>query len=133
MKSYENYSRIIELLNMQWTDYDDFEKKYGSDNNPENFATRMSIWYSINSIGLMLKDGFIDADTVYNQLGELTSIWLWTKFESVIKENRRRYNVPNNFEHFEFLYNEVMKIRDKRGVTVPVPETFAKYISETNR
>ena len=26
----------IELLKMTWTDYDDFENKYGSDNNPEN-------------------------------------------------------------------------------------------------
>jgi hypothetical protein len=132
MKSYDSYSRIIELLNMQWEDYDDFEKKYGSDDNPGNFATRMSVWYSLNNIGMLMKDGFIDADTAYDQLGELTSIWIWKKFESVIKENRRRYNVPNNFQYFEFLYNEVMKVRDKRGVTAPVPETFAKYIPETN-
>jgi hypothetical protein len=29
MKSFETYNRIIELLNMQWTDYEDFERKYG--------------------------------------------------------------------------------------------------------
>ena len=130
MKSYENYRRIIELINMQWDDYDDFEKKYGSDNNPENFATRYSILYSLNSIGILVKDGFIDADTVYDLLGEVSTIWLWKKFESIITETRRRYNAPSTMEYFEFLYDEVMKVRDKRGVTVPVPETFTKYIPE---
>jgi hypothetical protein len=130
MKSFDNYSRIIELLNMQWDDYDDFERKYGSDNKPQNFATRMSVFYSLNSIGMLLKDGFVDADTVYNQLGEVTTIWLWKKFEYVTKETRRRYNVPNNLAHFEFLHDEMMKVREKRGVEVPVPDTFANYLPE---
>lgn len=38
----EAYGRIIELMNMEWTDYDEFERKYGSDNNPENYVKRMS-------------------------------------------------------------------------------------------
>ena len=130
MKSFENYTRIIELLNMQWTDYDDFERKYGSDNNPENFATRYSILYSLNSIGILVKDRFIDADTAYDLLGEVSTIWLWKKFESVIKETRRRYNAPNTLEYFEFLNNEVMKVRKLRGVNIAVPETFTKYVPE---
>ena len=132
MKSYENYSRMIELLNMQWEDYDDFEKKYGSDNNPSNFAIRQSMFYSLNSIGILMKDGFIDADTAYDQLGEVSTIWMWKKFESVINETRRRYNVPNNFEYFEFLYNELIKVKELRETSAPVPETFTKYIPETN-
>ena len=130
MKSFETYNRIIELLNMQWTDYDDFERKYGSDNNPENFAKRYSVLYSLNSLGILLKDGLFDADTAYDLLGEVSTIWLWNKFESVIMETRRRYNVPNALEYFEFLYKELMKVKESRGITPPVPETYTKYIPD---
>ena len=130
MKSYETYKKIIELLNMQWEDYDDFENKYGSDNNPESFATRYSLLYRLNSIGILVRDGFFDAETVYDLLGEVSTIWLWKKFESVIMETRRRYNVPNALKHFEFLYNELIKVREKKGINVPVTETFTKYIPE---
>jgi len=133
MKSLETYRKIIELLNMQWDDYDDFESKYGSDNNPENFATRYSLFYRLNSIGILVKDGFVEAETVYNLLGDVSTIWLWKKFESVIKEIRVRYNVPSALDHFEFLYDELLKIRESRGVSDPIPETFARYIPETNR
>jgi hypothetical protein len=30
----------IELLNMQWTDFDDFARKYDSGVNPDNYALR---------------------------------------------------------------------------------------------
>jgi hypothetical protein len=131
-KSHDTYSRILELMNMHWIDYDDFEKKYGSDYNPENFATRYSILYSLNSIGLLVKDGFIDADTAYDLLGEFSTIWIWKKFEPVIKETRRRYNIPNALTHFELLYNEIMKVRETKGTSKPIPETFTKYIPENN-
>jgi hypothetical protein len=128
MKSFETYNRIIELLKMQWNDYDDFERKYGSDNNPENFAKRYSVLYSLNSLGILLKDGYIDADTAYDLLGEVSTIWLWVKFESVIMEIRQKYNVPTALQYFEFLNDELMKVRESRGINIPVPETFTEYI-----
>lgn len=39
------FSKIdLEVINMEWTDYDDFERKYGSDYNPDNYAKRMVVW-----------------------------------------------------------------------------------------
>jgi hypothetical protein len=133
MKSFETYKKIIELINMEWEDYDDFERKYGSDNNPENFAKRFSLLYRLNSIGILVKDGFFDVDTVYDLLGEVSSIWLWKKFEPIIKETRIRYNVPTALSDFEFLYNELIKVREQKGFSVPVTETFAKYIPDSNQ
>ncbi len=130
MKSQENYRKIIELLNMRWEDYDDFENKYGSDNNPESFATRYSLLYRLNSIGMLIEDRYIDADAVYDLMGEVSTIWLWKKFESVIMETRRRYNVPNTLKHFEFLYNELVKVRELKGISVPISETFTEYIPD---
>ena len=42
MTSYEGNRNLIELLNYEWTDYEDFEKKYGSDNNADAAAKRYS-------------------------------------------------------------------------------------------
>ena len=130
MKSYETYKKIIDLLNMEWEDYDDFERKYGSDNNPDNFAKRYSLLYRLNSIGILVRDGFFDAETVYDLLGELSTIWLWRKFEPIIREIRIRYNIPLTFIELEYLYNELMKVRDQKGIKVPVKDTFTKYIPD---
>jgi len=130
LKSYETYNKIIEIMNMEWDNYDDFEKKYGSDNNPENFAKRYSVLWRLNSIGILVRDGFIDAETVYDLLGEFSTIWVWRKFEPIIRETRVRYNVPLALNDFEFLYNELIKVREQKGIRVPVTETFAKYIPD---
>ena len=110
MKSYETYNKIIELINMEWENYDDFERKYGSDNNPDNFAKRYSVLYRLNSIGILVRDGFFDAETVYDLLGDLSTIWLWKKFEPIIRETRFRYNVPLALNEFEYLYVEAKKL-----------------------
>ena len=130
LKSYETYNKIIEIINMEWNNYDDFEKKYGSDNNPENFAKRYSVLWRLNSIGILVRDGFIDAETVYDLLGEFSTIWVWRKFEPIIRETRVRYNVPLALNDFEFLYNELILVREQKGIRVPVTETFAKYVAD---
>lgn len=40
----------IHMLKMWWEDYDDFERKYGSDNNEDSYAERYSFWYFMNNI-----------------------------------------------------------------------------------
>jgi hypothetical protein len=40
--SENNMRSLLELLNMEWDDYDDFERKLGSDNNPDSFVKRTS-------------------------------------------------------------------------------------------
>ncbi|MGD0805493.1 MAG: hypothetical protein ABSA11_15645 [Candidatus Bathyarchaeia archaeon] len=32
------YKQYVTMMNMEWKDYDDFEKKYRSDNNPDAYA-----------------------------------------------------------------------------------------------
>jgi len=43
---------------------------------------------------------------------------------------RRRYNIPTSLENFEFLYNELIRIEEQRGIGAEVPETFIRYIPE---
>ncbi len=54
----------------------------------------------------------------------------WVKFESIIKEQRRRYNFPIWCVGFEYLANESRKYLKQHGFLPEVPETFLYYVSE---
>ena len=44
INSLENWKIVWELFSMQWTDWEDFEKRYGLTGNPEAAARRMSLF-----------------------------------------------------------------------------------------
>ena len=129
MKSQENMRSMSDLLNMEWENYDDFERKYGSDNNPEAYAKRLSSWFGQNNIGIMLKDGLIDADMVYDAFGG-TVIMFWKKWEPIIREQRTRYMGENWMRYWEYLADRMTSIQQSRGITWEVPETYLRYVQE---
>ncbi len=127
--SENNMRSLLDLMNMEWEDFDDFERKLGSDNNPDSFVKRTSIWFRMNGIGLLLRDGLIDSEKVFDLLGTWI-IWLWMKWESIIKELRVRYHQPEIYTEFEYLADEMRRIRLRRGITEELPETFTRYVPE---
>ena len=118
----------IELLNMEWTDYDDFERKYGSDDNPDNWAKRVTVWMTYERYGYLVKNGLIDKETFF----ELnTSVYLvWEKFKDVIYEIRRRYSQPFGYQYFEYLGEECVKYLWEKGYDAKVPDNFFSYIPD---
>ncbi len=56
ISSEEGYLRLAELMQMQWIDYEDFNKKYGVSSNPENYAMRWAVWNKMNGLGYMVKE-----------------------------------------------------------------------------
>jgi hypothetical protein len=122
--------RNLELLGMEWGGYDEFERKYGSDVNPDNFAMRSHSWYQYNTIGLLLKKRLIDADTLFSLQSGETALFHWNKFRSIIMEIRRRYNMPRFCIYFEYLADENMKYLKQNGFTVEVPDTYYAYIPD---
>jgi hypothetical protein len=65
MISPEHFTGTNELYSMEWEDWDDYNRKYGSENNPENYALRYSTWSRINGVGLLVKTGLIDVGSVH--------------------------------------------------------------------
>jgi hypothetical protein len=120
---------IIELLNMNWTDYDDFERKYGSDNNPDNYAKRVYVWGLCDNFGYMLRKDLIDRDLVFDRF-HYTLLYLWAKFEGVIKEIRRRYKQPIQWIDFDYLVEECIKYYREKGIDITVLDTFFNYVPE---
>jgi hypothetical protein len=127
--SFEAQKHYCDLFNMEWGDYDDFERKYGSDNNPEAFAKRMTYWVYLNDLGILLKEKLVDANMVYNSLGG-GSIMDWMKWGPIIREQRVRYQNPNWMDFFEYLADEMLRIRKQRGITQEPLETFMRYLPD---
>jgi hypothetical protein len=119
----------LELINMEWTDFDDFERKYGSDFNPDNYAKRQAIWSAYDTLGQALKRGLIDRDLLFERVGN-TPMFYWKKFEDVIKEIRRRYNQPLSMINLEYLAEESRRYMQERGFDATIPDTFYRYVPD---
>jgi len=118
-----------ELMSMEWKDYDDFERKYGSDYNLDNYAKRMHFFYTFEAIGDLLRAGMADVETLYG-VTMFTAIMIWQKFLPTLAENRRRYTGKDGWSGFEYLVNELIRIRNKRNPNLVSSETSIKYIPE---
>ena len=85
--------------------------------NPEAGILRLTIWWRYNSIGYMLKEGLVGAETVYNFIGP-ASIQQWDKWGPNIKEQEERGEMAWHgiYEGFEYLAKEMEKVRDRRVI-----------------
>jgi len=110
----DRMQKHLDVISMDYESYDDYLKKWDSSINREEAVKRMTIWWRYNSIGYMLRDGLLDAETVYNFIGP--SSWgQWIHWEPVISEQIKRSVIASSqFDGFEYLYEEMNKIRTKR-------------------
>ena len=74
--SENGYRTFGELMNMHWKDYDDFEKKYGSDFNLDNYAKRTTQEYNYNMLGTLIREKLVEPETLYN-MGMLGAAFIW--------------------------------------------------------
>jgi len=125
----ENLRDFGELMNMTWVSYDDFEKKYGSDFNLDNFGKRMSAWHSYEALGNLVRQGLADRDTIYNS-GTICILWTWVKFKPVIEEYRRRYGGRDALKGFEYLGDSLMRLKKLKDPGFEFPVEFTRYIPD---
>ena len=115
--TYEFVTKVAELTYMEWDNYDDFERKYGSDVNLENYAKRVLVWSKYDSLGQLLKKGLADKDILYNSQVVYNSVYLWYKYQDILEVNRRLYSGADGWTGFEYLANEMLKIKHQRDPT----------------
>jgi hypothetical protein len=128
LNSEEGHRRYVELMNMEWKDYDDFERKYGSDYNLDNAAKRFCVWQTYNTLGMLVREKLVEPELLYPIVGGLMNHW--TKFKDVIKEQRKRYGGEDDLSEFEFLYNEIHRVALSRDPSFKIPETLTHYVPD---
>ena len=123
------FRSFFELMRYEWKDYEDFEKKYGSENNVDATAKRFAVWQDYNLIGLMLRKGLVEAEDLFD-MGVQGIIFLWEKYKSIIEEERKRYLGKNFLRDFEYLAGEMLRVVQERDSNYMVPNTLDKYVPD---
>jgi len=86
----DTMNSLLSLLRYEWSDYEDFEKKYGSENDVKAAAERYLVWNSFDALGMMLRKGMVEVEDIFTAAS--SCLFIWEKFKPVIEENRKRYN-----------------------------------------
>ena len=115
--------RWSEYMTLTWTDYDDFDRKYGQ-NSPDRFVKAHTLLQQFNGIGLLLMDGLISREMAYRLAGGWRAVLLWLKWGPIVKELRERYDNPDYMDGLEYLGEEMMKYREEKGLPNRLPEPF---------
>jgi hypothetical protein len=125
----EAYTRsFYELMNYEWKDFEDFDRKYGSENNVEASARRASVFINMNSRGAMLRKGVLSIEDIFDSTGGMALVFLWEKYRPIVEEFRRRYLSQLYMRDFEFLAGEMQRYVKTHEPSYEIPETFFKYV-----
>ncbi|RLI32545.1 hypothetical protein DRO66_11230 [Candidatus Bathyarchaeota archaeon] len=106
---------LLEVLQLEWEDFDDFARKYSHTLNVEDSSKRFATRYYWEGFGYLLSRGMIDSDTVYEMISTVI-FQHWIKYEPIIRGFRERDGAPETWRWFEYLVDEMKKVRDRRGM-----------------
>lgn len=101
------------MYQWEWSDFDDFLEKYGPSSNVDAFASYLSTCAFFEGIGLLVKNKLIELELV-EELMHSPICMMWEKTEDVTKGFRELYGSSDYWEWYEYLYNELQKLHDKR-------------------
>jgi hypothetical protein len=94
-------------------DYDSFVKKHGPVTEPSQINTDIDrIGWFFNLMGFLVKEKIVSMKLV----DELLGYWVtknWQTIKPLVYGWRMQYNIPESYQWFEYLYNEMQK-REQR-------------------
>ena len=103
----------MELLSMEWEDFDDFYRKYDSTVNPDNYAKRMVHWGYYEILGVQYRTGLLDVETIYAVSG-VSIVNMWLRFKPIIEEYRKFDYGKDFYQNWEYLANDLARIKAVR-------------------
>ncbi len=113
-KTVSIWREYLDHQNMEWEDYDDFHRKYGM-GNLDTYSKTRSVWWTLCNIGRLVLDGMIEKERVYAWVGSLIiGEWNWSK--PLVEEWRRRDNNPHILSDFEYIGEEMIKMRAQHNL-----------------
>jgi hypothetical protein len=111
--SEEKQRNAIDLLSMNWVDFEDFYRKYDSTVNPDNYAKRAAAWAFYENLGSLYRTDLLDVETLY-RVAAVSTINTWVKFKPIIDEYRKFDYGRDAYSNWEFLVGELVKIKSQR-------------------
>jgi hypothetical protein len=112
----DGYGDLLDLLSMDWTDFEDFKNKYDHRADPENARMRLAVWNRFETIGMLCQEGLLDIKTLYAVVGGVLQV-LWFKFKPVIEMYRETEYDQLAYSHFEYLAEKVYEYTQSRKST----------------
>ena len=101
------------FFSWDWTDYDDFMRKYGPETNIDAWAFWGSVFEYFHGVSVMVEQGLIDAHLIY-ELMSGPILRYWQKVEPLLKERRKHLDFPDAIDSVEYLAQKMIMIRDKK-------------------
>lgn len=106
----ENWRSYLESqYQTEFKDYQDFQENYGR-GNTDFYSKIISVWWSYNSVGVLVHQGLLDAERVSELLGTMVENQ-WMKWGDMIKALRKDIGSPTAFMEFEYLFHRLKQIR----------------------
>jgi len=105
--SKEYIEAYLKIVNLEFKDYNEFCKKYGSafSDTPVQAALGM-VCNLFEGAGGLLHRQLIDVETVSHML---PVSYTWEKVKPIVDGMRKELNLPPLYEWFEYLYNRMQK------------------------
>ena len=126
----DSIKEYFEVFEMQWDSYEDYWRKYGLPTNPDAVAYTTRLRENLNILGTYVRNDLISIELVNEAIGGVL-IRMWPKWRDIIEYERANFYTPNYARDFEYLYNEILKLREKTGQGIdmtlgrndPVPDS----------
>jgi hypothetical protein len=100
--------RFLDVMSMQWRDFDDFKKKYDSSVNPGSYVKRNSLLVQYDNIGRQYRSGVIDLDA-FGSVSAYALVLTWLKFRPIIEGYRGSEYPRDGFSDFEYIADALEK------------------------
>jgi hypothetical protein len=94
--------RFLEVMSIQWRDFEDFKKKYDSSVNPGSYVKRNSLLVQYDNVGRQYRSGVIDLDA-FGSVSAYALVLAWLKFKPVIEGYRGSEYPRDGFSDFEYI------------------------------
>jgi hypothetical protein len=107
----EFLNQIVNIIYKQeFSTLQEYVDKYGPRVDPESHASTMSLLYTLNSVGMFLREKYVDPHSLFQIWNPLAIKEVWSRIEPVVKEWREYYEYPELFESFEYLASEARNL-----------------------
>ncbi len=115
LTSEKGMQRYGTIMTMEWSDYEDFMKKYGYSNN-DMFAVWSSQFFLFEAMGILIKSGVVTGEKIY-ALGGYGCIKAWEKYREIIQGRRGISWGQDYMINFEYLAQELLKIKTRNDAS----------------